>query len=200
MLTASIIVGAFLIEVITVRKTGPAPRPTKLKELEGNPGKRQLNMTEPKPASAVPDCPSFIKGAARKEWHRLAGELYTLGLLTRIDRGALAAYCIAWGQLEEAEAELSKMKKTFREMQKLKKKNPSLKVNISNGMVAVTSNGNAIIEPLLSVRKQAMEQMHKFLTEFGMTPAARSRIVIDKAESIDDALNEFTGDYDRRKN
>jgi P27 family predicted phage terminase small subunit len=180
-------------------KRGPNPKPTKLKELEGNPGKRPLNTREPAPENALPKCPSFIKGEARKEWNRLSGELFTLGLLTRIDRAALSAYCIAWGQLQEAEAELARMKKSYREMMVLKKKNPNIKINISNGMVSVTSNGNVIMEPMLSVRKQAMEQMHKFLTEFGMTPASRSRIVVDKSEHLDDALSEFI-DYDSRKN
>jgi len=65
--------------------------------------------------------------------------------------------------------------------------------------VSITSNGNAVIEPLLSVRKQAMEQMYKFLSEFGMTPASRSRIVVDKRAGLDDPMSEFT-DYDQRQN
>ncbi len=170
---------------------GPARKPTQLKVLEGNPGKRPLSLKEPKPAAALPACPAFIKGAARKEWQRLAPELYQLGLLTRLDRAALAAYCIAWGQLEDVEHEVARMRRSSRDLAKLKKKNPGLKAQVSNGMVAVTSNGNAVIEPLLSVRKQAMEQMHKFLVEFGMTPASRSRLVIEKygeKDPIDEIL------------
>ena len=165
--------------------SGPAKKPTNIKKLEGNRGRRQLPTHEPNPTNAMPACPSFIKGAARKEWHRLAPELLILGLLTRVDRAALAGYCIAWGQLEEVEQELARMKRSSRDLTKLKKKNPGMKVDISNGMVSITSNGNAIIEPLLSVRKQAMEQMHKFLTEFGMTPASRSRIVVIKDTAHD---------------
>ena len=157
-------------------KTGPAAKPTKLKKLEGNPGKRALNLNEPQPAAAIVPCPSFIKGPARKEWKRVAAELYQLGLLTHIDRAALAGYCIAWGQLEEVEKELARMKRSARGLAQLKKKNPGMKASISNGMVSITSNGNAVIEPLLSVRKQAMEQMYRFLSEFGMTPASRTRI------------------------
>jgi P27 family predicted phage terminase small subunit len=63
-----------------------------------------------------------------------------------------------------------------------------------------TTNGNLIISPLLSVSNKAMEQMHKFLTEFGMTPASRSRIIVDKSNQIDDALSEFVEDYGSRKN
>ena len=157
-------------------RTGPNPKPTELKRLEGNPGKRALPANEPRPEPAMPACPAFIKGSGRREWKRIAPELLKLGLLTRIDRAALAGYCIGWMQLEEVETALSKMKKSGRALAKLKKANPDMKANISNGMVSITSNGNAIIEPLLSVRKQALETIHKFGTEFGMSPAARTRI------------------------
>ena len=155
---------------------GPAKKPTKLKILEGNPGKRRLPQNEPNPTPAIPSCPSYIKGVARKEWKLITPELYILGILTKIDRMALAGYCIACGQLAEVEHELAKMKKSNRELSKLKRKNPNLKTQLSNGLVSITSNGNAIMEPLLSVRKQAMELMHKFAAEFGMTPAARARV------------------------
>lgn len=157
-------------------KTGPKPKPTAIKIIEGNPGKRPLPENELKPKNDMPACPSFVKGAARREWQRLAPEIFQLGLLTRLDRAALSAYCVAWGQLEEVEQELSRIKRMNRDIHKLRKKNPNLPKPETNGMVSITSNGNAVMEPLLSVRKQAMEQMHKFLIEFGMTPASRTRI------------------------
>ena len=172
---------------------GPAKKPTKLKILEGNPGKRSLPVDEPQPQPALLACPSFIKGPARKEWRRIVPELYLLGLLSQLDRAALAAYCIAFGQLQEVEHELSRMKKLNREVSKLRKKNPAMKVAVSNGMVSITSNGNAVIEPLLSVRKQAFEQMKSFLTEFGMTPASRTRISAarhaEETDPLDRLLN-----------
>jgi phage terminase small subunit len=180
-------------------KRGPKTKPTKLKELEGNPGKRQLSDKEPEPKLGIPACPAFIKGAGRREWKRITGELFTLGLLTPIDRSALAGYCIAFGQLEEAEQELARMKKSYREMMRLKKKNPSMKVNLSNGMVSITSNGNVIMEPLLSVRKQALEMMHKFSVEFGMTPASRSRIEVEKPKKHQDPTEAFL-DHGARQN
>jgi len=154
---------------------GPPKKPSKLKELEGNPGKRTLPASEPEPQPALPSCPSFIKEAGRKEWKRIAPELFQLGLLTRIDRAALAAYCSSYALWFEAEREIARMRRTYREMLRMQKKNPNIKMP-SNGMVCQTSNGNSIMEPLLSVRKQALEQMHKFLVEFGMTPASRTRI------------------------
>lgn len=39
---------------------GRKPKPTALKKLEGNPGKRKLNTKEPVPAKGMPDCPVWL--------------------------------------------------------------------------------------------------------------------------------------------
>ena len=36
---------------------GRRPKPTRLKLLTGNPGKRPLNDDEPQPQAAIPECP-----------------------------------------------------------------------------------------------------------------------------------------------
>lgn len=69
---------------------GPAPKPTALKRLQGNPGKRALNESEPRPAATLPRCPSHLQGEARAEWRRVARALHESGLLTQVDRAALA--------------------------------------------------------------------------------------------------------------
>lgn len=161
-----------------------------MKELEGNPGKRPLSQNEPDPIPAMLQCPAYIKGAARKEWNSITPELYILGLLTKIDHAALEGYCLAYGQLIEVEHELDKMRRSYRDMLKMRKKNPSIKLP-SNGMVSITSNGNAIMEPLLSVRKQSLEMMHKFLVEFGMTPAARTRVTGTPGKKTRDDMEEL---------
>lgn len=135
---------------------GPAPKPTKLKVLEGNRGKRPLNLYEPKPAPIRPSCPSHLSKEAKREWRRMVPQLERLGLLTQIDRAALAAYCQAWGRWVEAE-------------RILKEKGPPL---------YKTKKGNVITSPMLWVANKSLEQMHKFLIEFGMTPASRSRISV----------------------
>ena len=119
--------------------------------------------------------------------------------MTKIDRAALTGYCIAWGQLVEVEYDLAKLRKASRDITKLRKKNPNVQMQASNGLVSLTSNRNVIMEPLLSVRKQALEIMHKFLTEFGMTPASRSRIEVDKAKKSDDPMEKFL-DHGQRQN
>jgi phage terminase small subunit len=56
-------------------KPGPKPKPTELKIIEGNPGKRPLNKNEPRPPRLSPQCPNWLLPEAKKEWKRL-GRLY----------------------------------------------------------------------------------------------------------------------------
>ena len=81
---------------------GRRPKPTRMKVLTGNPGKRPLNQTEPQPEPVIPDCPVELGPSARREWDRLVGQLASLRILTPLDRAALAAYCGAYGLWAEA--------------------------------------------------------------------------------------------------
>ena len=51
---------------------GRKPKPTAIKKLEGNPGKRKLNTKEPIPVKGMPTCPEWLLPEAKKEWDRLA--------------------------------------------------------------------------------------------------------------------------------
>ena len=65
---------------------GRKPKPTHIKVITGNPGKRKLNFDEPRPEIAVPTYPPELSPAAQREWDRLVGELCKLNLLTNLDR------------------------------------------------------------------------------------------------------------------
>ena len=136
---------------------GRRPLPTALKLIQGNPGKRPLNKAEPKVKPYAPTCPRWLKKDAKTEWRRIAPILFNIGVLTAIDRAALAGYCQAWGRWVEAEAKVKE-----------------------RGEVVKTSNGNIVQHPYLAVANRAMDNMRKYLIEFGMTPASRSRITAEK--------------------
>lgn len=53
--------------------TGGKPKPTAIKELEGNLGKRKLNKKEPKPDKGMPVCPDWLLPEVKAEWKRLSG-------------------------------------------------------------------------------------------------------------------------------
>ena len=50
---------------------GRKPKPTALKVLEGNPGKRPLNDREPVPPKATLKCPAWLLPEAKGAKHRI---------------------------------------------------------------------------------------------------------------------------------
>ena len=70
---------------------GRKPKPTAMKELEGNPGKHPLNTSEPKPNKKAPACPKWLEPEAKKEWRRLAKQMEAIGILTLMVKAGLAA-------------------------------------------------------------------------------------------------------------
>ena len=78
---------------------GRKPKPTAMKILEGNPGKRPLNVNEPVPPVGNIKCPTWLLPEAKKEWKRLAPSLEAMGVLTMADLTAFEGYCQAYGGL-----------------------------------------------------------------------------------------------------
>jgi P27 family predicted phage terminase small subunit len=142
--------------------------PTHLKLLRGNPSKEALNKNEPQPAipPATPDAPDCLKGYAADEWYRVAEELYRLRLLTRVDINPLAAYCQAYAIWRTAVETLATM---------------ADRDAVTHGLLVRTNAGAAMQNPLVLTARQAANDMVRFAAEFGLTPAARSRI-----SSLDD--------------
>jgi P27 family predicted phage terminase small subunit len=131
---------------------GTKPKPNEVKELEGNPGRRPM-FPVIKPRSDKITCPIHLSGIARREWRRIAPELQRLGLLTNIDRAALASYCQEYSRWVVAEKDLK-----------------------TEGLIFETDKGYQYQNPKLAVANKAMELMHKFLVEFGLTPSSRTRV------------------------
>jgi phage terminase small subunit len=90
-------------------KPGTKPKPTHLKLIEGNRGKRPINRKEAKTIPALPDPPPHLTADGLEEWRRVAGWLHKIGLLSEVDRAALAAYAQAYGRWVQAERAIAKM-------------------------------------------------------------------------------------------
>ena len=134
------------------RRTGRPPKPTAVKRLAGNPGKRAMNKSEPIPDAGVPTIPSHLTASAKREWRRIVPLLDPLGLVTRVDRTALAAYCAVYARWVECELKLA------------------------DGLITTSPNGHQIQSPYLAIANRALSQMDTYLADFGMTPAARTRV------------------------
>ena len=92
---------------------GRKPKPTAVKKLEGNPGKRKLNTKEPVPAKGMPACPDWLMPEAKKEWERLAKLMNQRGVLTEVDMAAFAAYCQSYARWREAQEHITSGGSTF---------------------------------------------------------------------------------------
>ncbi len=88
---------------------GRKPKPTALKLVTGNPGKRPLPKKEAVVALSEPTPPAFLCDDAKVEWGRVCSALYAAGLMTELDRAALAAYCAAYGRWAQAERAINRM-------------------------------------------------------------------------------------------
>ncbi len=126
---------------------GRRPKPTALKLVEGNPGKRAVNKREPRP-TGIPACPVQLDKVAKNEWRRISRSLITMGLLTVVDRSALAAYCSAWSSWMTAEENIQKF----------------------GCLIKTAKSGYPMQNPYVGIANTSMDQMRKFLVEFGSDP------------------------------
>jgi P27 family predicted phage terminase small subunit len=150
---------------------GRKPTPTAFKLLRGNPGKRALPENEPEVPVAAPVPPPFLGPDAKAEWERIVPHLVTGGVLTEWDRAALTVYCVAFGDLAEAEA--------------------ALRVQ---GKLVKSPTGYPIQNPNLAISNRAREVLAKMCPEFGMTPSSRSRVAGRKKDKPS-KLSRFTKGY-----
>lgn len=144
---------------------GRKPKPTAIKIIEGNPGKRPLNKYEPKPEKKAPRCPSWLENDAKKEWRRMAKQMEHLGTLTEIDMAAFAGYCQAYARWKEAEEFITK-----------------------HGAIVKTPSGYWQQVPQVSIAQTYLKIMNKFCEQFGLTPSSRSRIITDSNDNEDDQM------------
>jgi P27 family predicted phage terminase small subunit len=142
----------------------PYPKkPIALIKLEGNPGKRRIPKGIDLPPSD-PGPPSHLDDYGKEEWARISIGLEAMGVLTEVDRAALAAYCDAYAVWRTACEQIAER---VRKGGKLA------------GLIDVTKTGHVIQNALVGVRNKAREDMVRFSTEFGMTPQARARLAVD---------------------
>lgn len=135
---------------------GPAPKPTALVLLEGNPGRRPFNDWEPKPRQIRPKCPAHLDEDARREWRRLAPILARMRVLTEADGIALANLCQQYATMIKAQQMLQKSSLLFK-----------------------TGSGYVQQSPLVGIVSACVDQINRLCREFGLTPASRSRFQVE---------------------
>jgi P27 family predicted phage terminase small subunit len=131
---------------------GTKPKPSQLKILEGNPGRRPIPESVRVDPQA-PKCPAWLDVEAKREWRRIVPELVALGIVGQVDRAALAGYCQAYARWVEAERVLS-----------------------TEGQYIEGTKGGMIKHPAFQVARDNLTLVKQFCAEFGMTPSSRTRL------------------------
>lgn len=156
--------------------SGRRPKPLAIHKLNGNP--RHMSQAEldgadnPHPELIDPEMPKGMSRSARREWKRIVPLLREIGVLSKIDGLALAAYCDAHGMVEAAEVEIRKYGLMFRTMYENKD--------------GVQIPGDMKANPAVAIKMNALKLMKSFLIEFGLTPASRSKLKITKKDEGDE--------------
>jgi P27 family predicted phage terminase small subunit len=154
---------------------GPAPQPTAVRVLHGNPSKRPLNKNEPKFGGA-PVCPAWLTIVAKAEWKRVVADLKSLDMLRGVDSASLAAYCMSYARWRSAEEIVSEEGQTVQE--------PI--VNKAGEVV-----GHKIKRhPATTIAKDAQAGMLRASALFGFDPSSRSRLVVGEPTE-DDPFTKF---------
>lgn len=138
---------------------GRKPKATALRILEGNPGHRPLNKSEPKPNPVAPTRPEWLLPEAALEWDRVTPVLERMGLLTIVDGVALAIYCQSLARYVAAEAQIEQY-----------------------GSVLKTASGYVQPSPYVAISRQSAQAVRAFCTEFGFTPSSRGRMSVGEPD------------------
>tara|TARA_R100000808_G_scaffold502_2_gene2586 strand:- start:32583 stop:33074 length:492 start_codon:yes stop_codon:yes gene_type:complete len=129
---------------------GRPRKPTSIVKLEGG---RQVKKpkNEPLPLVTYKRPPGNLNTKAKEKWEELGPKLYKLGLLTELDLDSFEALCITYAKWKEAEEKATV------------------------GVIQAPS-GYVQINPMISVARGYFTQYKALLIEFGMSPAARTKI------------------------
>lgn len=149
-------------------QTGRPPKPVEVKRLAGNPGKRKLPGSAPKPHGPAPRMPIDRLGPeGQLVWIHLKAELEPLGLLTSVDGHALESLC-------------AHLEATYR-----------LRLQVARqGHDAEGARGGTIRNPLDKAWLEHDKAFERWATHFGLSPSTRSRL----RSLVDDQENESLAD------
>ena len=149
------------------------PKPTALKLLEGNPGKRKLLENEPKPYPKAPPMPEYLDEKALEAWGILAPKLERIGLFTEIDGDMLANVCTLRSRLLAIRKYINEENKSL--VAEVHKPDP-------DGGVRIEYKPS----PYVVMEKQYMEIYRRHASEFGLSPRGRVGLSVGKDEDDGD--------------
>lgn len=139
------------------------PKPSALKLVQGNPGKRSLNDREPEPDLLNDlDPPARLPANVAEVWRELAPKLRKAKLLTEIDVDLLEMTCASIALHRAA----------------------IIKIADGKVMVRNEETGSVSLSPWTLLHSMSFKQGMQALKEWGATPASRSRVMVDPQQDM----------------
>lgn len=111
----------------------------------------------------MPPCPAWLTKKARKHWDTLGPKLVQAGLLSVVDGDVFMLHCDNMAAYEEVQEKLQDF----------------------GTWVSKTPNGFEVQAAWLQIRNKLQEMIIKTAREFGLTPAARSNVKVNKQQQLD---------------
>ena len=135
--------------------------PAQMKVLKGNfrPGRDSHGPSVP---LGSPKCPVWLPKSAKRYWKEIAPQLEQVGLIALVDSAAFAAHCDSVGKFEEVTRKL-------RELEQL---------------IDETPNEFSVQSAWFQIRNKLWDQVMKSASDFGLSPAGRSKIKDIKQQSL----------------
>lgn len=145
---------------------GRPAKPTALKLLQGNPGKRAINRNEPQAKRGKPAMPKGLDARGRKAWEEMAQLLDDMGVLTVADGMALETLVDAYSEWKKARAVVKKEGQSYK---------------------SVGENGGFMLRarPEVAIASDAWRRIKSLLGEFGLTPSSRTKLQAQHGDDED---------------
>ncbi|MGH3629082.1 MAG: phage terminase small subunit P27 family [Sciscionella sp.] len=139
-------------------KRGPAPKPTKLRVLQGEKPYR-INNHEPEPHERDIAPPYDLGDVACEVWNRLAPDLIACKVLTPWDAEEFAVFCDAAATYRKARGHLE-----------------------TYGYIGKGAGNSEIKSPYWQIMRDAASIMTTVGSRFGLTPSDRAQLSIEQPE------------------
>lgn len=123
----------------------------------------QRNKTVPLPPVQIPDCPPGLDGIAREQWDYITQLLAAEGLISRLDRAIVEAYCRTYARWRHADDQVT-----------------------ATGEVVANASGTPVVSPWARVRDTAAKQLIAIAQELGLSASSRAKIKIPGWAAPDD--------------
>ena len=159
---------------------GRPRKPTRLKVIHGTdrPDRTPANEPQPDEVLELPNPPSIMPRAGKKMWKVLGEELMDKGLLTEVDLQTFEICCFNYGLYRAAADSVFCMID-----------NPNKPGSRRRRKLAEYLEGrNSQTMPEYSAMTKAFATFKSYLVEFGLSPAARSRIDLGELDDDDEEI------------